>query len=1189
MSIFRQTFPDFVTKELSRRQTNIAARTPSFIQQLNTRSAWIRMTSGVNYNGTNDLAKKYVLQGGVLNNGALRYGLGQNGTSTYDRLSPGGTEHRLGIRPMPGITNVSIQSKGAYGSLQEATVSFNCWDIKQLEELEILYMRPGYTVLLEFGWDYTNPIPSYSNTLLNTPPISINDAFSQIYSKIEQSNGNYDALLGYVKNYNWSAREDGGYDCTTTIISLGEVLESLKCNWVPIPTKAFDNTNLLNLNPTSTGTTNSEIANSYERGIIPGLLHELWSYMANVRGGNASGALNYDGHVNDPNYPNSTYHLFMSKTMGAASKDDRGGYDKPLGKDDSKVEGWITLGSFCDLLNNYVLLKDGKDNNISKIITYETDNTGSVITEADSFGNISGKSLRCIANPLSISTNLGVCLVRNDNWDSLNISSTQQEANQDSKNTTTAPTQTTPDYIRKAIDTGDLSSIRQYLAAKTKLKQTTNPKSGIITSTIIYNGNLKNDLLEITRLISEDIKKEDLITPKKKTSKGGYVWFWEPEFFESNDPSVSEQKIKYTFSNGKTFKSKIGGTIDLINYFKPDYGDETKTKDIQNIKDSFINDVFPSLQNISVLDNGTKYNRSELKSLIGDVFTKVSIPEKLKAENIKVASEQANQISELAKTTPGISQATLPFLITTSGISSGEKVTKFLGSISNIYVNINFLYSQAISKNVSSTDTQNTNNISIREYLQGILREVQNSLGNINDFDIQVDNRTTTGRIVDLNYTGNPDEVTPFLLQIHNLNSVVRNYKFQSKIFPEMGSIIAISAQDPEGVGRLGYDNATLVAWNEDITDRVVPKKDFSEKIKLSKEDDISSYILPFLTKMYNYFQVLQGNDSANVNYVYGGLNFAYRDFLAYLAKFDPRNNFKTIIPTELEVTLDGIGGIIIGNLFKINQDIVPKGYRNVKGRDLAYIVTKLGHNISENDWTTTLGAYPIVFEQSKGTDIPAQWSGQQYPGSVTITTSGRPIAVIRGSSFTPNSEKIAALGKIKTNRIPIEAKPILDTIAYAEGTAKSGNNGYDIIVGYGKIQGWTDNYTAGHPKVRVYIRSINDYSTAAGRYQFLYSTWKSSAGSLSFNKDNQDLVGWKLVNNKNAAKTALEIAEQQIKSKSIDVTKNPGFIAFLNQNYTVWASLPNAAGAAGYAGQGGKYSPAQVYQVYIEAVKKYM
>ena len=144
MSIFRETFPKFIISELKRRQDGMQLRNPAFLQQLNTRSAWVRMTSGVNYEGTNTLAKQYVLQGGTLvNNTSLRTGLGSGGTNTYDLQTPGGTTQRLGIRPMPGITNVQIQSKGAYGSLQEATVTFKCWDIKQLEDLELLYMSPG--------------------------------------------------------------------------------------------------------------------------------------------------------------------------------------------------------------------------------------------------------------------------------------------------------------------------------------------------------------------------------------------------------------------------------------------------------------------------------------------------------------------------------------------------------------------------------------------------------------------------------------------------------------------------------------------------------------------------------------------------------------------------------------------------------------------------------------------------------------------------------------------------------------------------------------------------------------------------------------------------------------------------------------------------------------------------------------
>ena len=86
MSLFRESFPQFIQDELDRRQTGMFTRNAPFVHELNTRSAWVRMTSGVNTRNnkgvlTNELASKYVLQGGTLNNNNLRYGLGKSGTS----------------------------------------------------------------------------------------------------------------------------------------------------------------------------------------------------------------------------------------------------------------------------------------------------------------------------------------------------------------------------------------------------------------------------------------------------------------------------------------------------------------------------------------------------------------------------------------------------------------------------------------------------------------------------------------------------------------------------------------------------------------------------------------------------------------------------------------------------------------------------------------------------------------------------------------------------------------------------------------------------------------------------------------------------------------------------------------------------------------------------------------------------
>jgi hypothetical protein len=113
-------------------------------------------------------------------------------------------ENQRGIRPMPGITNVDIQSKSAYGSLRQATVSFICHDIRQLEIMELLYMRPGFTVLLEFGWtpwldnsgNLKSTIDFYDEMFTpGSENLTLQDRFKKLFQKSKDHSGNYDAIL----------------------------------------------------------------------------------------------------------------------------------------------------------------------------------------------------------------------------------------------------------------------------------------------------------------------------------------------------------------------------------------------------------------------------------------------------------------------------------------------------------------------------------------------------------------------------------------------------------------------------------------------------------------------------------------------------------------------------------------------------------------------------------------------------------------------------------------------------------------------------------------------------------------------------------------------------------------------------------------------------------------------------------
>ena len=47
------------------------------------------------------------------------------------------------------------------------------------------------------------------------------DGFKDYRKTIDDNNGDSDFMQGVIKNYEYTTRDDGGFDCTTTIISTG--------------------------------------------------------------------------------------------------------------------------------------------------------------------------------------------------------------------------------------------------------------------------------------------------------------------------------------------------------------------------------------------------------------------------------------------------------------------------------------------------------------------------------------------------------------------------------------------------------------------------------------------------------------------------------------------------------------------------------------------------------------------------------------------------------------------------------------------------------------------------------------------------------------------------------------------------------------------------------------------------------
>ena len=208
-------------------------------------NAWIRVISGVDTvenpgstDYTSNEAKKYVLSGGALVWDGKKF-------LRRDAFNPSGRTERdryyytdvFGIRPEGGITGFTIKHKNRFGTVREANISFTVWSKEDLQTAENLYFRPGMTVITE--WGNTSYFTNDKNYVDIVTTKGVNEFFAQgqvvsqekvlqlLRDNTNSSDYNYDAFFGFVSNFSWSLREDGGFDCTITVLSRGSILDSL--------------------------------------------------------------------------------------------------------------------------------------------------------------------------------------------------------------------------------------------------------------------------------------------------------------------------------------------------------------------------------------------------------------------------------------------------------------------------------------------------------------------------------------------------------------------------------------------------------------------------------------------------------------------------------------------------------------------------------------------------------------------------------------------------------------------------------------------------------------------------------------------------------------------------------------------------------------------------------------------------
>ena len=745
--------------------------------------------------------------------------------------------------------------------------------------------------------------------------------FKDLFDKSKEHFGNYDALYGYVKNYNWTARMDGGYDCTTTVISIGEILESLKVGWISSNVNTIvSNGGVFNAFTNDQKFTNGItdlLRKSYSKNILAGICCELYNFcILQPPGENFPKLIPQNTVVTAPlTLPYYDYDFFImpyknnttpSNTLVTAN-----------------LQAYVTLRSFIDILNKYILLYAGTSEATSKpfitLSVQANEYEGNAIEDPkDNPKNL----LLCLAHPLQVSVDPTVCLITNNIWaKGIDTSGLDEGSGNDSLGA----------YDDQALD------------IYTQLENTVGGSDAIGTQLLKYidyspSGTPANNIKEFLRSFAKALRK------KQPNATAGGV-----------------RQSLYTLSNNlvppREFSS-LGA-------------DDATHK---------------ALFDVSIIETNDKEDKAKAEAL-----------------------------TKLAK---GESPFGVQYL--TDLQSKGKPTFEYkneLGKIGNIYLNLDRLYQLAIDPSLQDKNQE----LNVFSYLKQILKEVQESIGGVNSFEIHVDPIDNIARIIDLNYIDYTNRITAyndaFQIEMQNTLSTVRSYNLQSQIFPEQASMVAIGAQVGGG-GIQATQNNTLLDFNNKLTDRIITKKlppitqtppSGSQLSNLVNSFvNIKSFFFPSQEEQINILDPNSVIDQSSISQYKTSL----KDIITYFQGVTNSNTKnRAIIPIKISLTMDGIGGLVIGHLFKIPPDLLPKGYKSdTLGGKLLQTVTGIGHKVEGGDWTTTIDAYNIVTNEPLGNQI-------NFKDYTTINPETGQIIITAKPNSTKPYNNVSTAVKFFTNK----------------------------------------------------------------------------------------------------------------------------------------------------------------------------
>ena len=319
-------------------------------------------------------------------------------------------------------------------------------------------------------------------------------------------------------------------------------------------------------------------------------------------------------------------------------------------------------------------------------------------------------------------------------------------------------------------------------------------------------------------------------------------------------------------------------------------------------------------------------------------------------------------------------------------------------------------------------------------------------------------NKTISGLLPIFNTTG-------------NTLSIARQFQLKTTLSTKLASMIAISAQAATGSIN-ATDHSDLSYLNQYYQDRYKKHiQDPSNGASGTNTSTTGSNDQKIAQLFSDHISGIYANiDNFDVSKIEMAKNY-YIERMSKVKSGDPITTAAPFIPADLEITVDGISGIIMGNAFTIPENRLPLSLRGDDGfTKVGFIVTGLTHTVNENEWLTRIKGQMIKLRTHLDYGAVQQiTSTQAIPATVTPNYKGLTgSAVDDAVNFIKQQEGLASTRKLDTS--------IKNTaIPYASSTVNPNSIVYPYNLEGNKNSDGTPALTIGWGTYGTYKKGIRE------------------------------------------------------------------------------------------------------------------